>query len=59
MISFHEFVLDYKSNLKNKDFINNILGGEDEILIYILMLFQKDNIMGKIISLKKYKSYIR
>ena len=41
--SLHGFVFEYKGNPKNKDFINDLLRGEDEILIYTLMLFQKDN----------------
>ena len=32
---------------------------EDDILIYTLMLFQKDINIDKIISLENYKSYIR
>ena len=47
MESFHEFMLDYKGNPKNKDFINDLLRGEDEIPIYTLMLFQKDNGLKK------------
>ena len=43
MESFHKFLLDYKGNQKNKDFINDLLKGEDEIVIYTLILFQKDN----------------
>ena len=38
--SFHEFVLEYKGNPKNKDFINYQLRGEDESLVNTLMLFQ-------------------
>ena len=59
MASFHEFVFEYKGNPKSKDFIYDVLRGEDEILIYNLMLFQKDSDFEKIISLQNYKSYIR
>ena len=46
MASFHEFVFEYKGNPKSKDFIYDVLRGEDEILIYNLML-------KKIVILKK------
>ena len=58
MESFYEFVLDYKGNPKNKDFIHDLLRGEDKIFIYTLF-FQKDNDSEEIISLQNYKSYIR
>ena len=48
--SFHEFVLDYRGNLKNKESIYNVLKGEDDILRYALVLFQKVNDINKIIS---------
>ena len=59
ILSFHDFVLEYKENPKNKDFIYKVLKTEDDILIYALMLFQKYIDIDKIISLKNYKSYIR
>ena len=51
MESFHEFVLEYKCNPKNKDFIYNALKGEDDFLIYTLMLFQKVNDINKCLCL--------
>ena len=52
-------MFEYKVNPKNNDFIYNVLKGEDGILLYVLMLFQKVNDINKIISLQHYKSYIR
>ena len=51
MLSFHDFVLEYKENPKNQDFVYKVLKKEDDILIYTLMLFQKDNDIDRIISL--------
>ena len=51
MLSFQDFVVEYKENSKNKDFIYKVLKKEDDILIYTLMLFQKDNDIDRIISL--------
>ena len=59
MLSFHDFVLEYKENPKNKEFIYKVLKKNDDILIYAIMLFQKDIDIDKIISLQNYKSYIR
>ena len=59
MLSFHDFVLEYKENPKNKEFIHKVLKKNDDILIYAIMLFQKDIDIDKIISLQNYKSYIR
>ena len=59
MLSFHDFMAEYNENPKNKDVIYKVLKKEDDILIYALMLFQKDNDIDKISSLQKYKSYIR
>ena len=42
MLSFHDFVLEYKAKPNNQDFIYKVLKREDDILIYALMLFQKD-----------------
>ena len=59
MLSFHDFVLEYKENPKSKDFIYKVLKQEDDILIDALILFQKDIDIDKIISLENYKPYIR
>ena len=59
MLSFNDFVLEYKENLKNKDFIYKVIKKEDDIPIYTHMLFKKDNDIDKIISLQNYKSYSR
>ena len=59
MLSFHDFVLEYKENPKNQDFVYKVLKKEDDVLINALMLFQKDIDIDKIITLQNYKSYIR
>ena len=59
MLSIHDFVVEYKENPKNQDFIYKVFKQKEDILIYTLMLLQKDNDIDKIISLQNYKSYIR
>ena len=54
MLLFHDFVVEYKENPKNNDVIHKVLKKEDDILIYALMLFQKDNDIDKISSLQNY-----
>ena len=54
MLSFHDFVVEYKKNSKNNDVIHKVLKKEDDILIYAFMLFQKDNNIDKIRSLQNY-----
>ena len=54
MLLFHDFVVEYKENPKNNDAIHKVLKKEDDILIYALMLFQKDNDIDKISSLQNY-----
>ena len=59
MESFHEFMLKYKGNPKNKDFIYNVLKEADESFINALIFSQNFNDINKIISIQNYKSYIR